>query len=106
MIQAAPSATNALQQRVTALDRSGDVFSLLIVEAFNLVDLDIETVSTHYNHVDAEEEARHDFGPKEEWVLRWLLKRFGEEIVGSARSGLHVVNMSLITLTSRELTWR
>lgn len=76
------------------------------MEAYNLVDLDIETRSIYYNHVDAEEETRHDFGPKEEWVFRWLLKRFGEEIVGSARLEPHVVNISQMALTSRELTRR
>jgi len=81
MIQATPSAANALQQRIIALDRSRERFSLQLVEAYNLVDLDPETVSIYYSHVGTAEEARHGFGPKEEWVLRWLLKRFGEEVV-------------------------
>lgn len=63
------------------------------MEAYNLVDLDIETVSTYYSSVDAEVGARHGFGPKEEWVLRWLLKRFGEEIVGLARSEPYAANI-------------
>lgn len=74
------------------------------MEAYNLVNLDIEIVSIYYNSVDAEEGARHGFGPKEEWVLRWLLKRFGEEIVGLARSEPYGVNFFRMTLPSKELT--
>ena len=104
MGQATPKAANALQQRITALDRSKDRFSLQLAEAYNLLDLDLETISIYYSHVDAEKVARRGFDPKEEWVLRWLLKRFGEEVVGKGRSESPTANTSCIILRSSELT--
>ncbi|MCJ1281448.1 hypothetical protein MMC26_000767, partial [Xylographa opegraphella] len=43
---ARPAAANALQQRVTALDRSTERFSLQIAEAYNLLNIDSDSVGS------------------------------------------------------------
>jgi hypothetical protein len=43
------------------------------------VEADPERVSVRYNEQEGLEEATRGFGPKEEWTLRWLLKRLGAD---------------------------
>ncbi|MCJ1381820.1 hypothetical protein MMC17_004931 [Xylographa soralifera] len=75
------AATNDLQQRVTALDRSTEHFSIQIAEAYSLLNVDFDSAGSTYSQAGAEEEARIGFTPKEQWVLRWLLKRFEGDTV-------------------------
>jgi hypothetical protein len=79
MAQVKSAQTNPLHQRVIALDRSKDSFEKQIVEAYGIVQVDIDSVSTYYDEKDAKRDQSHGFGPKEEWVLRWLLKRLEED---------------------------
>ncbi|MCJ1389850.1 hypothetical protein MMC18_002707 [Xylographa bjoerkii] len=76
-----PAATNTLQQRVTALDRSTERFSIQIAEAYSLLNIEADSVTSTYSQAGSEEEARIGFTPKEQWVMRWLLKRFEGDTV-------------------------
>ena len=70
-----PGATNPLLQRVNALDRSTEPILQQIIEAFGILAIDPKDVPLLHSREVSERYAHEGFGPKEEWVLRWLLKR-------------------------------
>ncbi|MCJ1474392.1 hypothetical protein MMC13_003050 [Lambiella insularis] len=92
-IKARPSATNALQQRVTALDRSTEKASAQISEAFSLLAINLDNTTTRFSPESSEEERRRGFGPKEEWVLRWLLKRIDGDTVQAERQDRAIITI-------------
>ena len=66
------SFSNRLFDRVTALDRSSEPFFCQLAEAFDIVSVPQDA----FNHAETKVgEAPTKSGPKEEWVLRWLLKK-------------------------------
>ena len=70
-----PGATNPLLQWVNALDRSTEPILEQITEAFGILGIDPQEVPLIHSREVAERYAQDGFGPREEWVLRWLLKR-------------------------------
>ena len=58
------------------------------------MEVDADNVSYEWSQHEADKEARDGFGPKEEWVLRWLLKRFDEGEVKLGRFGKFIVMFS------------
>ena len=47
--------------------------------------IDLDKVFAHSVPGGASEQARSVYGPREEWVLRWLLKRFNVDQVQADR---------------------
>ena len=58
--------------------------------------VDADNVSGEWNEQEADEDARHGFGPKEEWVLRWLLKRFDDGEVKLGRLDKSIALSSIL----------
>ena len=84
-LQARPAAINALQQRVTTLDRSTERFSIQIAEAYSLLGINPDSVSSTYSQPDTPEGPCLGFSPTEQWILRWLLKRLDGDTVQLGR---------------------
>ena len=85
IIQAKAISANALQQRLTALDRSNEDFSIQITEAFNILDINPDDTLATWSSDDAGKQHSIGSGPKEEWFVRWLLKRLSVEEVQEKR---------------------
>lgn len=85
MTQAKAITANTLQQRITALDRSNEDFSVQITEAFEILEINPDDTLATWSSEDARKQRSFGSGPKEEWFLRWLLKRLNVEEVQEKR---------------------
>ena len=68
-------ASNALHQRILTLDRSDEDFSIQIAEALEILKIEPYALSVQYASDSTESVLQKSVSPKDEWFLRWLLKR-------------------------------
>ncbi|MCJ1313851.1 hypothetical protein MMC25_007531 [Agyrium rufum] len=73
-----PNSSNPLLTRVTELERSTEPHGSQLRKALSIVGLDISSFGPNYTEDEDKEEKERGFGPREEWALRWLLKRMAE----------------------------
>ena len=69
-------ASNALIDRVKALENSTDHLHIQICEVYDVLGLKADECKRSYSSERSQIEAGLGHGPREEWALRWLLKRF------------------------------
>ena len=83
--QATVITVNTLQQRITALDRSNEDAVVQITEAFEILEINSHDAQVTWSSEDAEKQRSIGSGPKEEWFMRWLLKRLNVEEIQEQR---------------------
>ena len=84
---------NKLLDRVTALDRSSEPFFRQLAEAFDIASVP-EDGTDHAEVMPSE--ASLGSNVKEEWILRWLLKRLGVREVRAGHPALHFQSWQLL----------
>lgn len=74
-MEGASEAGRVLVERITALDRSTEPFAAQLQTAFNLVGLRLIESERIFSHELSNDPSLLHFTPKDEWTLRWLLKK-------------------------------
>ena len=105
MFQIAPgTSTEGLYQRILTLDRSDEDFSVQITEALDILGIEPHTLSIQYQHNHRDLKLRRNIASKDEWFLRWLLKRLNADSIQNRSPCLDSRAWQLLGLLINHLT--
>ena len=70
------SRTNTITTRLAALNQSTDSFDHQIQEAFSILNIGPEDEAPGFSGFLSENNRAHGFGPLEEWLIKWVFRKF------------------------------
>lgn len=96
--------SNALHRRILTLDRSDEEFSIQIAEALEILKIEPCALSVQHASDSSESVSQKSISPKDEWFLRWLLKRLNADDIHDRCPCLDLKAWQLLRILIARLT--